>query len=194
METAPARQPRIGPARPRTRRTMRLALAAIGAALAASAVLLQPFADSHLFPGNAGPRHSASPPLSAPTAVPDLLVAPAAVAPSPEERAAAPARGAPAAPSTVERPLATSGSLPSAATMAERPVLPVAPVAAPPPQPIPPPAAAAAQNSAAGAAAPVLPPTVSVSAPVPAAAAAVVGTPPPREPLPLQTDLLPPHG
>src|SRR5260370_8603404 len=73
METALDRQQRVGPPGPRVRRVVRLVLGIAGMALAASAILLQPFAASHLFPGSAGMppgTPAAAPPGAAAAGVP----------------------------------------------------------------------------------------------------------------------------
>ena len=201
METAHARPPRASPARPRARRAVPIAVALALVAAAASAILLQPFGGFHLLPGKSLPRPTIAAAVSTPPSIPvDQLAA----------RLVAPPRPAPAAIAAlaVELPLATSGTLPSggrleqvavkAATVVieDKPFTPPVPAIAAPAmqQPgslraLPLPAISEREAvSAAVAAALAGPATLPLQRPSPA-----LGPPPtPREPLPLETDLINP--
>ncbi len=187
MESALVRQPRVSSAPPRAGRALRIALGVAGTALAASAVLLQPFAATHLFPG----RRVASPAAPAPVPPADFRAALGDL-PTVGKSASAPPRlpPAPAAADRAEPHPAAPNNVPAGGSPAQPAVAVVSspPAAEPPGQAAAPPAAATGESSPAPAPALTIP-VASASGP---AATRFGAPPPPREPLPLETDLIGP--
>jgi hypothetical protein len=94
MQNAPARQPRVSPAASGVGRAWATAACLVGAVILAGAVILPPFAAGYLFPS----RSTASPPR--PTA---QLSAPASSSPGPAQTASAESR-TPSATATGDKP------------------------------------------------------------------------------------------
>jgi hypothetical protein len=164
-------------------------------------MLLQPFGGIHLLPGKAtAPR---------PTIAATVPAAPAIPFDRPAVRLVAPPRPAPIAADAAEPPVATSGSLPSGAGLEQQLAVksattivddkplasPVPALAAPAPQQpglvrVVPPAAKSEREAVSAAVATALtgPATLPPERPSPA----LGPPPPPREPLPMKTDLINP--
>jgi hypothetical protein len=188
MQNAPARQPRVSPAASGVGRAWATAACLVGALILAGAVILPPFAAGYLFPS----RSTASPPR--PTGQPS---APASSSPGPAQTVSAESR-TPSATAIGDKPdgnvetrysnlplgagpakepprSATSEGVPST-TLATGVFAPrMAPATAAEPSI----ALALPENAPLGAAT------------APAEASPAISPPPAREPLPLQTDLLP---
>ena len=195
MQNAPARQPRVSPAAPGVGRAWATTACLVGAVILAGAVILPPFAAGHLFPS----RNTASPPR--PTA-------PAASSPTTAETTSAVIRTPSAAAADPDRKPGGNvetryGDLPLSAEPANEP--PRTAASEIPPSTAPaggtlstgvfgsrtaPETATAAEPSMGLALRPIPPLGTAAAAPVEARPAV---SPPParREPLPLQTDLLP---
>jgi hypothetical protein len=211
MEIAPVRQPRVSPASPRTGRAWRTAAGLVGAALIAGVVMLPPFAAGYLFPS----RDVA--PASAPQSQPAAPSARQVRAPAADIDTAD--RGVRDQPQgdvdTVFRDLPIAAEPPNepphrdASVVPSNPLVPGSPPSGAPPSASPltgmAPGSAlatglfAARPSGApgGAAEPAtelaLPPIAPLATPAaaePALSPAVSPPPRPREPLPLQTELL----
>jgi hypothetical protein len=173
MESALVRQARVGPAPRKGVGAIRIALGLAATVLVAAGVVLQPFAASHLFPAH--PVSSPAAPAPAAPAAPADVRTTVSDRPIAAEPAIKPPRLLPGGAVTgpaVALLFAAPNSMPPDAS-------PVPPAVAVPPAPS---AAAGGDSRAASAAVPASEP----------AAIGPGGTPSPREPLPLQTDLIGP--